>query len=243
VEVVGIDTGIRHDVGGAAYRMVRTGAAIGYRMIADLLHLGIKPVGSDHVNIHDPVLGGYLANLGPSQFERKFAHRLPERTSGKNFMDCFGGIVDREITVDPRQEYAVRAATAFPVYENLRAITFAGLLSQGGGVESRDALWAMGELMLATHDGYNRAGLGDASADELVELALAEGPEQGIYGAKTSGGGSGGTVVLLLDRRGRPALERIAAQYGKRTGKQPHIVRGTSGGAQTFGVRAVLLQD
>lgn len=240
VELAGIDSGVRHDVGGDAYRTVRIGAAMGYRMIADLLKLGAKPAGSDKVVIHDPVLGGFLTNMGPSEFERKFAPRLPDRIDGKNFLDCFGGIVDREVKVDPAQEYQVRAAAAFPVYENFRARLFQTLLGDPSAA-GRDGLWLMGELMLASHDGYSRSGLGHPGTDRLVELAMAEGPAQGIFGAKASGGGSGGTVVILHDRRGKTALSRIAAEYGRQTGKTPFLVQGASAGAMAFGVHQVML--
>ncbi len=64
---------------------------------------------------------------------------------------------------------------------------------------------------------------------------MAEGPARGIYGAKSSGGGSGGTVVVLLEKRGRPALTRIASAYEKKTGRRAPLVRGTSPGALKLG--------
>jgi galactokinase len=233
VEVAGIDSGVRHDVGGEVYRSVRAGAAIGYRMITDLLRLTVRPAGPGRVTIKDFELNGYLANLGPAEFEKKFAPRLPERISGKNFLDCFAGVVDTGAAVEPSREYPVRAAAAHPVHENFRARTFQAILSSSNGT-GREKLALLGELLLAAHESYTRCGLGDPATDLLVELAMAEGPAQGIYGARASGGGSGGTVAALIDRRGRQALQRVAEEYGKRTGTAGLVVRGSSPGARAF---------
>ncbi len=238
VEVSGIDSGVRHDVGGTQYRTARTGAAMGYRMISDLLRLMARPAGPGRVEIKDPLLNGYLANLEPTRFEREFVSRLPEQISGKNFLDCFSGVADPESTVDPSMEYPVRAATSHPVYENFRVKAFSAILGRGAPID-RDSLQVAGELMLMAHESYNRCGLGDACTDLLVELAMSEGPTHGIYGAKSSGGGSGGTVVLLHDRKGRAAISRISLEYGKKTGNAPLVVRGSSSGARAFGVHRI----
>jgi L-arabinokinase len=222
-------------VGGQTYRSVRIGAAIGYRIIGEILHLKVKPRGRGIVELEDPVLRGYLANLSPRRFRREFERRLPEKIKGSHFLDCFAGITDPSITVEPRREYPVRAPTAHPVSENLRATTFAALIESYRSAPDREILKAMGELMLSSHESYVRCGLGDPATDLLVDLAMAEGPARGIYGAKSSGGGSGGTVVVLLERRGRRALARIASAYRKKTGRPAPLVRGTSAGALKLG--------
>ena len=51
--------------------------------------------------------------------------------------------------------------------------------------------------MAASHAGYDSMGLGHPAATTVVEEALAR---PGVYGARTSGGGCGGTVVVLCDR-------------------------------------------
>ena len=51
------------------------------------------------------------------------------------------------------------------------------------------------------------------------------GPCGGIYGARTSGGGSGGTVVVLMAKRALPALGRLARRiYGSKDGPLPLIL-------------------
>ena len=58
--------------------------------------------------------------------------------------------------------------------------------------------------------------------DLLVELAAKLGLENGIYGARMTGGGFGGSVVVLADREKAPAAAaRIAAEYEAKTGIKP----------------------
>jgi L-arabinokinase len=54
----------------------------------------------------------------------------------------------------------------------------------------------MGELMFQSHESYSACGLGSKRTSEIVELAKQQ-YSPGIYGAKITGGGSGGTVCLL----------------------------------------------
>ena len=62
------------------------------------------------------------------------------------------------------------------------------------------------------------------------------GPEAGLYGAKITGGGSGGTVAVLGRQE---ALARevpaIAREYKRLTGLDADIFDGTSPGAIEFG--------
>ena len=45
----------------------------------------------------------------------------------------------------------------------------------------------------------------------MVRAVRERGPDHGFYGARVSGGGSGGTVVVLLEAAALPELERLAA--------------------------------
>lgn len=101
---------------------------------------------------------------------------------------------------------------------------------------------AIGELMFQSHTGYQHCGLGSAGTDRLVMLArqimLEGGPGEmrAVYGAKITGGGSGGCVCVATsdDEKGQAAVGRIAAKYAKATQHQPTIVGGSSPGAQSF---------
>ena len=81
----GIDSGIRHAVSGSDYTSVRTGAFMGYRLIAELA--GLKEVARSEdgiLRIDDPRWSGFLANLSPAEFDRDFAPHLPTELRGTN---------------------------------------------------------------------------------------------------------------------------------------------------------------
>jgi len=85
----------------------------------------------------------------------------------------------------------------------------------GAHVES--ALQQVGELMLQAHTGYTEIGLGCAETDHMVEALMEIGPTRGVYGARVSGGGSGGTVVVLMKVDAIPTVEKLASEltFGK----------------------------
>jgi len=78
-------------------------------------------------------------------------------------------------------------------------------------------------------------GLDSDGTDLLVELLRGEGPDAGLFGAKITGGGSGGTVAVLGDQRSHAAIERVVARYAMETGHQPYIFTGSSSGSLAFG--------
>ena len=95
----------------------------------------------------------------------------------------------------------------------------------------------LGELMLQTHASYSRCGLGADGTDELV--AAVDTParrERGLYGAKITGGGSGGTVAILGAADSAGQVEAIADDYAARRGHRPYLFTGSSPGAAAFGV-------
>jgi L-arabinokinase len=103
------------------------------------------------------------------------------------------------------------------------------------GVEKTGCRIELGELMYQSHESYSACGLGTRETDLLVELVRSAGPSQGLYGARMTGGGSGGTVAVLGRRDATPAIEEIAAKYAQTTGHRPHIFSGSSPGAAAFG--------
>jgi len=93
-----------------------------------------------------------------------------------------------------------------------------------------------GELMYQSHASYSACGLGSAATDQIVELARAAGPGQGIFGAKITGGGSGGTVAILSRRDAGSVVARVAEKYARETGYQPYIFSGSSPAAPNSGI-------
>ncbi len=98
----------------------------------------------------------------------------------------------------------------------------ARVLKAVAALESGD-LETLGALFYASHasmtDDYD---ISEPEIDLIVELAQAT---AGIYGARLTGGGFGGSVVMLADvGSGRKAGESIAKEYQQRTGKTPRLL-------------------
>ncbi len=229
----GIDSGIRHAVSGSDYSSVRVGAFMGYRILADLACLTVRR--SDDpgvVAIDDPRWHGYLANVSPSEFEWHLAPHVPLVLQGNDFLTRYQGTTDAVTQVDPQRKYAVFQPTAHPIYENYRVATFARFLQR----EPDEAvLRQLGELMYQSHQSYSDCGLGSDGTDLLVRLVREVGPDAGLFGAKITGGGSGGTVAVLARADAGDAVRRVAQQYAERTGRQPVVFSGSSDGAAACG--------
>jgi galactokinase len=232
--VWGLDSGVRHSVSGADYGSVRVGTFMGYRMIAEFAGLPIKR-SHEYVSIEDTRWRGYLANLAVSEFEELYAARLPESIAGSNFLSRYSGTTDTITRVEANKTYAVRMPTVHAVYESFRVRTFAELLRCQTNGTSEHQRVTLGELMYQSHASYSACGLGSSGTDKLVRLVKAAGKDQGLYGAKITGGGSGGTVAVLGRRDAETAITALAEQYAEQTGYTPHIFRGSSPGSASFG--------
>ena len=72
--------------------------------------------------------------------------------------------------------------------------------------------------MRQAHRGYTALGLGAPELDAMLEALDAEiGLAGGVYGARISGGGSGGTMAILCEERALPAIAALATRltFGK----------------------------
>jgi len=217
----GIDSGERHAIGGSDYGAVRTATFMGYRIL----------------RARADVPDDYLANVSPSQFDDALAPLLPEEMSGDVFLREYGSTADPVTTVDPARVYKVRVATAHPIREHARVRTFRRLLL---GPANEDQRRELGDLMYQSHASYSASGLGSAGTDRLVDLVRQEGPGNGLYGARITGGGSGGTVAVLGLRDAAAAIGRVAAAYHAAIGHQPQIFSGSSPGVASFGARTIV---
>jgi len=227
--VWGIDSGIRHAVSGADYGAVRVGAFMGYRVLAALAGLRVTPGDREgHVRVDDPRWHGYLANVGGNGF-RRFAPDIPEELDGDVFLAHYQGTTDLVTRVDPSRRYALRTPAAHPVHEHERVMEWARQLRSDPDPRR------LGALMYESHASYSACGLGSNGTDRLVALAREAGAAAGIYGAKITGGGSGGTVAVLADARARDAVLDIAHRYAEETGRDAHVFEGSSPGAARIG--------
>ncbi|HTK07041.1 MAG TPA: galactokinase family protein [Ktedonobacteraceae bacterium] len=238
MEVWGLDSGIRHAVSGADYGSVRVGAFMGYRIIAELAGLSVLHTEDQRVEIADPLWQGHLANIAPSLWENSYRDRVPLQMTGADFLTRYGGFTDRVTKIDPAQTYAIRQPTAHPIYEHQRVRLFRSLLTAQN--VSEEQLLLLGELMYQSHESYSACGLGSTGTDQLVALIRQAGPANGLYGAKITGGGSGGTVAVLTRRGAYDQIKQIASLYSEKTGLAVEILGGSSPGSLTWKTHLLL---
>ena len=234
VQFWGLDSGVRHSVAGCDYGSVRTGAFMGYRMIAE--QAGLEVVQDNPacqtLKIVDDRWHGYLANITPAEFEQQFAARLPERMTGAEFLQKYSGTTDNVTRVDAMRTYAVRQPAAHAVYEHFRVRAFAELLHATPSERRRELL---GELMYQSHASYSACGLGSPETDLLVELVRQAGPARGLYGAKITGGGSGGTVAVLARPDADASISAVVEMFERETSHKCAVFSGSSPGSAAFG--------
>ena len=226
IEFWGLDSGIKHRNGSGAYSVARCATWMGAALLAEQVPAALR----------GPDGRSYPANLTPDLW-RALRPQIPQSLSGADFLRAHQH-TDDVTEVEPDRVYRVRLAVEHPIYEADRVARFVALLEAiKANPAARQVLCrAAGELMVQSHFSYgHRCDLGSDATDLLVELAREKGPRGGIYGAKITGGGAGGTVALLCDRTRNPDLEGtlndIAARYAERTGIQPTIFSGSSQGA------------
>jgi galactokinase len=169
---------------------------------------------------------------------------LPEQMKGRDFLDRYGGTIDSCTTIEPEVEYAVRHATDHHVLEARRVRRFVEFIEsarQSDGAARASALNRAGHLMYASHQSYTMdAMLGAPECDLLVQL-VREREHAGLYGAKITGGGSGGTVAVLANvgDRAEAAIAEVMREYASRTGRPPEAYTGSSDGAWRIGTETV----
>jgi L-arabinokinase len=239
--VWGIDSGIRHAVGGGDYGSVRAAAFMGYRLIAGAAGFAVRPdpARSRGVHIDDPRFGGYLANVTPAAWTAEFEAAVPGTLLGRTFLARWDGTTDPQTNVNPERTYLVRAATRHPIFEHARVGEFARHLALCPEVTPDRARGYLGKLMYASHESYTACGLGSAGTDRLVAMVREAGAAAGLFGAKITGGGSGGTVAVLGHRAAGGAVRAIAEAYAKETGHPARVFEGSSPGAMDFGALRV----
>jgi L-arabinokinase len=227
---VGISSMVRHSVAATPYTDTRIGAFMGRKIINDLrATTGRSPL-------------EYLTELTVDQFLAEYEHVLPERIVGSEFLARHRTHDDPVTTIQPDATYRVAGPTRHPIEENERVLRFMDALRSApdGTRDGRHAaLVAAGECMFAAHASYrDNCGLSVDEVDFLVEAVRRRGPQEGLYGAKITGGGTGGTVAVFgtLDAL-NTEVPKIAVEYSRRVGVMPDIFEGTSPGAMEFGAR------
>ena len=156
-------------------------------------------------------------------------HALVDGAYNQRREDCeaaaayFGKVVDHPVTAlrdvslaEWRQFKSglperVANRAAHPVGEDERVLAGAKLLEDGD-------LAGFGKLMFESHE--SSRVLFENSCEELdILVELARGTD-GVFGARLSGGGFGGSIVVLVEKaKAEAAGKAIAAAYAARTGK------------------------
>ena len=210
VRVFGINSNVKHSVGGSAYTRARVAAFMGRKLL-----------GAD-----------YLAGYSWSNLDMD---KIPQAAYGEFFLERHGETGDTVTRVDPTVTYQVTNAIFHAIGEHGRVQHFVHIMSQPevGFAEVSRA----GSLMYESHRSYTSIGLGCEETDLLVEMGRAAGSTKGIYGAKITGGGSGGTVAFLTHgEQAEQTIQEIADAYRQQTGLTPQIfLGGLSPGAMAFG--------
>jgi len=230
-----VDSGVSHAVTGIEYEAARAAAFMGYKLICDWEGLPVtRDTGSRIPRFTDPRWCGYLSNVTPSLFRSKYEPRLPEVMAGSAFLRDGRFHPDPFTSLRPEISYRVRNCTRYAIEENQRIQLFVELARGAAAEASEDAFRLMGDLMYQSHYSYTECGLGNEATDLLVDLVREQG--NGLYGAKVTGGGAGGTVAILGHRNARESFDRVVERYAEIRRMEPYVFNGSSMGADRFGV-------
>jgi L-arabinokinase len=236
---IGINSNVKHSVGGGMYGITRCAAFMGHRIIQQKMRDMGAAAGQ---SLDRDPMKGYLANLDIDDYKKFFRPWLPEHISGRQFVDKYESTIDTATKVDTNVRYHVLGATDHHVLEAHRVRSFAAYLEEAGAMppntrEQGGLLDRAGHMMYASHLSYtNDARLGADECDLLVEL-VRQREKAGLYGAKITGGGSGGTVAVMCDvsPRADAAIREVLHEYEARTGRKPEAFAGSSPGAWAAG--------
>jgi L-arabinokinase len=234
----GIDSGVRHSVSGASYSDVRAAAFMSYTMIA--LYEGATVEELDQARTNGDwgklPFKGFLANIPVSLLEKKYITLLPGEISGKDFLAQYKISIDTVTNIVEDKVYKPAVCGSHPVYENARVNEFKNLLKNFKKQEDKqESLKRIGNLMMQSHDSYSAVGLGNEYTDKIVEMIRDAGPANGVFGARVSGGGNGGTVCILsYGKEGKNAVKEIYRKYKQIKKQKLFFFSGSSHGAYSL---------
>ena len=236
----GIDSGIRHAVSGSDYTSVRTGAFMGYRIIAEAAGLRRRsPRRRRRADRRPALVGATWRTCRPRSSTRlrlaaardDARRRVPAPVrrhdrhgdADRPGPDLRGPPADRPPDPRARAGAAVRRAARGPPDE-------AGARGDGRA-----------DVRLRT-PATRPAGWVPTAPTGSSSWCARPGPAAGLFGAKITGGGSGGTVAILGRADAGSAVAEIARRYHEQTGREPYVFAGSSIGACDFGVPTFLFK-
>jgi galactokinase len=223
---VGINSMVRHSVAGNPYSDTRIGAFMGRKIINDVrARTGRGPL-------------DYLTEVPVAELRDRYLAELPDHIVGAEFLSAHRTHDDPVTTIQPDATYRVAGPTRHAVEENERVLRFIDLLRAARDGE-HEPLEAAGRCMFDAHDSYrDNCRLSVPEVDFLVDAVRQRGAATGLFGAKITGGGTGGTVAVFGTLEGlRTQIPQIAVEYSRRVGTMPDIFEGMSPGAIQFGAK------
>lgn len=215
VFIMGIDSGVSQSLSENEYEKIRTATFMGYSIMAHLEGFDTKNIKS--FNREELPFNGYLCNVRVPYYNPNFSKIIPKVMLGKEFIRQYGDIYDTETSIFPEVKYPVLNATKHAIFENSRVEKFQkAFLNVDKTLSKKIPYKLMGSFMDESNMSNSACGLGSEKTDQLVHMAyLAR--DKGVYGAKISGSGSGGTVAILcIGEKGKQAVRDIWTQYQER---------------------------
>ncbi len=222
VKFVGVNTKAPRSTTSTAYIDARTAAFMGLTILQKALKLETN----------------YLCDFSVQEFHERCEPLLPEQMRGEEFLEKYGATVDTVTEVAAEKVYPIRCRVQHPIYEHHRVKRFIAALKNADKHPERIRAYLReaGALMYESNASYrDLAGLGSPEVDGLVRIAQKIGEEGGIYGAKITGGGGGGTVALLCYGMVTKSLTQLHAAYKLAWGLDAEIFHGSPDGAAEFG--------
>jgi len=182
-------------------------------------------------------LAAPLAAISPTEYVDRFRDRVPTKVTGKTFVAKFGGLRGANGELSPGGIYKIRSRAEHHIYENRRANEFSACLVRARRTGDLNELIKAGELMYASHWSHSqRCGIGGVETDQFVNCVRQRGAAAGLFGAKVTGGGNGGELVVLMrdDERARAALAEAVAHAEELSKRKILVLHGGVPGAEHF---------
>ena len=176
--------------------------------------------------------------ISTAEFKGEYEKDIPETILGSDFLAKYKTHDDPVTTIQPDATYRVAGPTRHPVEENERVLKFIESLN-AAKTGDENALATAGELMYRAHESYrDNCQLSIPEVNFLVDAVRKRGHECGLYGAKITGGGTGGTVAVFGKSAAlKEHIPHIATEFSRRIGVMPDMFTGTSPGAIEFGAK------
>lgn len=228
LRVWAIDSGVRHANagGGSDYARVRCGTFMGKKVLVNELNARYyQTLVPGEVSLCD-VVSAHAWDHGSAGVPIGWSQLIEEELSGASFLARFIRHDDEPNTsVELERTYALRAPVHHALHEHARVREFLDVLQSWPKTSSVDEETVLslgrrlGDLMFASHDSYTSVGLGADATDALVDLVREIDPDRRVLlGAKISGGGCGGAVVVLGRDApdARDAIDAVRRRYAEK---------------------------